>query len=120
MTGWKSLRNVSNVQRLLRSAWRAALYFALACVTLAAAVRLTTGLFSADVLSFATFYPATLIVALVGGLWLGVLAAAGNDYVQNSQDDLSEWKNRIEVVAERRQHSAHNERHHKKKSQCCD
>jgi hypothetical protein len=68
MTGWKSLRNVSNVQRLLRSAWRnglrpgspAALCFALACVTLAAAVRLTTGLFSADVLSFATFYPATL------------------------------------------------------------
>jgi hypothetical protein len=40
------------------------------------AVRSAISLFSADVLSFATFYPAILIVTLVGGLWLGVLAAA--------------------------------------------
>jgi two-component sensor histidine kinase len=81
MTWWKSLLNLPTA---LRSAWRdgfrpespAAWGFALACVTLAAAVRFATSLFSADVFSFATFYPATLIVTLVGGLWLGVLAAA--------------------------------------------
>jgi hypothetical protein len=81
MTWWKFLRNVPSGQQLLRSAWRegfrpgspAALGFALACVTLAAAVRFTSGLFSSSVLSFATFYPATLIVTLVGGLWLGIL-----------------------------------------------
>ena len=81
MTWWKSLLNLPTA---LRSAWRdgfrpgspAAWGFAVACVTLAAAVRFATSLFSADVFSFATFYPATLIVTLVGGLWLGVLAAA--------------------------------------------
>jgi two-component sensor histidine kinase len=84
MIKWKSLRNVPSAQRLLQSAWRdglqlgspAALCFTLACVTLAAAVRFVTSLFGAGVLLFATFYPATLIVTLVGGVWLGVLAAA--------------------------------------------
>jgi two-component sensor histidine kinase len=84
MTKWKSLWNVPSAQRLLQSAWRdglqprspAALCFTFACVTLAAAVRFVSSLFSAGVLPFATFYPATLIVTLVGGVWLGVLAAA--------------------------------------------
>jgi hypothetical protein len=84
MIASKSLRNVASAQRLLRSAWRhglqpgslAALCFTLTCVALAAAVRFATSLFSSDILSFATFYPATLIVTLVGGLWLGILAPA--------------------------------------------
>jgi K+-sensing histidine kinase KdpD len=81
MTSWKSF--AISGQRFVRSAWRrglrprsgAATFFAIACVAIAAAVRFALNLFSSDVVPFATFYPATLIVTLIGGVWVGILAA---------------------------------------------
>jgi two-component sensor histidine kinase len=83
MTSWKSLATVLSDQRFVRSAWRkrlepgshAAVLFAVACVAIAAVVRFALNLFSSDVVPFATFYPATLMATLVGGFWVGILAA---------------------------------------------
>jgi two-component sensor histidine kinase len=74
---------VLNGRRFLQSAWQkglrpgspAAALFAVACVAIAAAVRFGLNLLSSAVVPFATFYPATLITTLVGGLWVGTLAA---------------------------------------------
>jgi two-component sensor histidine kinase len=49
--------------------------FAVFCVALAGSVRWTIGLFAPDVVPFATFFPASLLAALVGGIGPGTLAA---------------------------------------------
>ena len=54
----------------------AALFFAVACVGIATAVRIGLGRISPDSAVFAPYYSATLVAALVGGAELGTLAAA--------------------------------------------
>ena len=49
--------------------------FATLCVAVAALVRWAIGLFVADVVPFATFFPAVLFAALVGGIGPGSFAA---------------------------------------------
>jgi two-component sensor histidine kinase len=49
--------------------------FAICCVVVAALTRLVLGWISDDIAPFVTFYPATLVAALIGGLGPGVLAA---------------------------------------------
>jgi two-component sensor histidine kinase len=79
----RSLLEVLDGQRFVRSAWRqglrpwspAAICFTLVCVAIAAAVRFALGLFSPEATPFALFYAATLIVTLVAGPWLGAFAA---------------------------------------------
>jgi two-component sensor histidine kinase len=53
-----------------------ALFFAVACVGIATAVRIGLGRISPDSAVFAPYYSATLVAALVGGAESGTLAAA--------------------------------------------
>jgi two-component system, sensor histidine kinase PdtaS len=48
--------------------------FAIACVAVATALRLALGLFTADLVAFALYYPAVLIASLVAGRAAGALA----------------------------------------------
>lgn len=48
--------------------------FSLACIALATLIRFGFGWFGEDILPFACYYPAILIVSLVGGLEAGVVA----------------------------------------------
>jgi two-component sensor histidine kinase len=50
--------------------------FAICCVAVAVLARLALGRLSDDIAPFVTFYPATLVAALIGGLGPGVLATA--------------------------------------------
>jgi two-component sensor histidine kinase len=54
----------------------AALLFALACVAIATIVRIALGEISSASTVFASYYAATLVAALVGGMAAGILAAA--------------------------------------------
>jgi two-component sensor histidine kinase len=49
--------------------------FAIVCVALAAAVRWVAGLWFEGIVPFATFFPAVLLAALIGGIGPGILAA---------------------------------------------
>jgi two-component sensor histidine kinase len=49
--------------------------FATVCVAVAAAVRWVVGLWFEGIVPFATFFPAVLLAALVGGIGPGILAA---------------------------------------------
>jgi two-component sensor histidine kinase len=49
--------------------------FAILCVAIAAGVRWTAGLWFEGIVPFATFFPAVLLAALVGGIGPGILAA---------------------------------------------
>lgn len=49
--------------------------FAALCVAVAAVVRWTVGLWFEGIVPFATFFPAVLLAALVGGIGPGLLAA---------------------------------------------
>jgi K+-sensing histidine kinase KdpD len=49
--------------------------FAILCVAVAAGVRWTAGLWFEGIVPFATFFPAVLLAALVGGIGPGILAA---------------------------------------------
>jgi two-component sensor histidine kinase len=88
MDRWKSLWTDASGHILLKSAWRhglrsgspAAFAFAGACVAIATLARLVLGL-ATSVLPFATFYPATLIATLVGGLWVGIMAAVAGGLI---------------------------------------
>jgi two-component sensor histidine kinase len=65
-----------------RSIWRygltprsgAALFFAVACVGIATIFRIGLGLISPDSAAFASYYSATLVATLVGGVESGILA----------------------------------------------
>src|SRR5262249_16062401 len=67
-----TVRLANRVVRLLREGLRpnsvAAYGFALACVVLATFIRFAAGWFGDDILPFASYYPAILIAALIGGL----------------------------------------------------
>ena len=60
----------------LRPGSMPAMTFALICVILATAVRMELGRISPDIAAFAPYYSATLVVALVGGVGAGSVAAA--------------------------------------------
>jgi K+-sensing histidine kinase KdpD len=58
------------------SGWSARAYaFAIFCFAVAAVVRWMIGIWFEGVVPFATFFPATLLAALVGGIGPGVLVA---------------------------------------------
>ncbi len=74
--------SASSIGEQWRSMWRhglrprsaAALTFAAICIAAATAARLALGLIGPDIVPFATYYPAVLVVTLVAGVWTGVLA----------------------------------------------
>jgi two-component sensor histidine kinase len=68
---WHSIWHVGLTRRS-----GAALFFAVACVGIATAVRIGLGRISPDSAVFAPYYSATLVAALVGGAESGTLAAA--------------------------------------------
>ncbi len=68
---WHSIWHVGLTRRS-----GAALFFAVACVGIATAVRIGLGRISPDSAVFAPYYSATLVAALVGGAKSGTLAAA--------------------------------------------
>jgi two-component sensor histidine kinase len=72
--------------RKLISAGSAEAYaFAIVCVALAAAVRWVAGLWFEGIVPFATFFPAVLLAALIGGIGPGILAAiAGGTFLPPS------------------------------------
>lgn len=70
--GVASFRLPKNVKPGSREAYG----FAVLCVALAAFVRALLGLVDNDILIFATFYPAILMAALIGGTSAGILATA--------------------------------------------
>jgi hypothetical protein len=49
---------------------------AVLCVAIAAFVRALLGLVDDNILTFATFYPAVMVAALLGGIQVGILATA--------------------------------------------
>jgi two-component sensor histidine kinase len=68
---WHSIWHVGLTRRS-----GAALFFAVACVGIATALRIGLGRISPDSAVFAPYYSATLVAALVGGAESGTLAAA--------------------------------------------
>lgn len=65
------------IQHRLRPTSGAAYSFALGCVAVATIARWTLGLLvSEEIVPFATYFPAVLVAALVGGVGSGVLALA--------------------------------------------
>jgi len=63
------------VRKLVPAGSAEAYAFATFCVAVAALVRWTIGLFVEGVVPFATFFPAALFAALVGGIGPGIFAA---------------------------------------------
>lgn len=66
---------MSNLMGRIRPESISAYTFAVFCVAVAALARWSIGLFFVGVVPFATFFPATLIAALVGGVGPGTFAA---------------------------------------------
>jgi two-component sensor histidine kinase len=75
MVGWASNRWHSIWHLGLTPRSGAALFFAVACVGIATALRIGLGRISPDSAVFAPYYSATLVAALVGGAESGALAA---------------------------------------------
>src|SRR5262245_64799601 len=63
-----------NFRNLVRAGSAEAYAFALLCVAVAAVVRWGVGLWFEGIVPFATFFPAVLLAALVGGIGPGVFA----------------------------------------------
>ena len=61
--------------KLISAGSAEAFAFATVCVAVAAAVRWVVGLWFEGIVPFATFFPAVLLAALVGGIGPGILAA---------------------------------------------
>src|SRR5882672_12467854 len=74
--------NASRIIECIRAAWRrglppfsaAAIGLAVACVAIATGLRLALGLISSDIVPFATYYPAILLVTFVAGAPAGTLS----------------------------------------------
>ena len=64
-----------NFRKLIPAGSAEAYAFATLCVAVAAAVRWVAGLWFGGIVPFATFFPAVLLAALVGGIGPGILAA---------------------------------------------
>jgi two-component sensor histidine kinase len=75
MVGWASNRWHSIWHLGLTPRSGAALFFTVACVGIASALRIGLGRISPDSAVFAPYYSATLVAALVGGAESGALAA---------------------------------------------
>jgi K+-sensing histidine kinase KdpD len=69
-----AFRDVS-FRKLIPAGSAEAYAFAIFCVSVAAAVRWVAGLWFEGIVPFATFFPAVLLAALVGGIGPGILAA---------------------------------------------
>jgi len=67
--------NGVNFRKLVPAGSTEAYAFATFCVAIAALARWAVGLFVEDVVPFATFFPAALFAALVGGIGPGIFAA---------------------------------------------
>jgi hypothetical protein len=64
-----------NFRELVPAGSARAYAFATLCVAVAAAVRWVAGLWFEGIVPFATFFPAVLLAALIGGIGPGILAA---------------------------------------------
>jgi K+-sensing histidine kinase KdpD len=64
-----------NWQSRVRPGSAEAYAFATMCVVIASLARWGLGLLSEGILVFATYYPAVLFSALIGGVWVGTFAA---------------------------------------------
>jgi K+-sensing histidine kinase KdpD len=64
-----------NFRELVPAGSARAYAFATLCVAVAAVVRWVAGLWFEGIVPFATFFPAVLLAALVGGIGPGILAA---------------------------------------------
>ena len=69
-----AFRDVS-FRKLIPAGSAEAYAFAIFCVAVAAAVRWVAGLWFEGIVPFATFFPAVLLAALIGGIGPGILAA---------------------------------------------
>jgi K+-sensing histidine kinase KdpD len=67
--------NGVNFRKLVPAGSAEAYAFATLCVAVAALVRWVAGLWFEGIVPFATFFPAVLLAALVGGIGPGILAA---------------------------------------------
>jgi K+-sensing histidine kinase KdpD len=64
-----------NFRKLVPAGSAEAYAFAIFCVAVAAVVRWVAGFWFEGIVPFATFFPAVLLAALVGGIGPGILAA---------------------------------------------
>src|SRR5665647_2879011 len=75
----KAARNFG--RRGLRSGSPAAFAFAILCVAAATVLRIAVELVTAEATPFATFYPAILLAALIGGICAGAFATVLSGFV---------------------------------------
>jgi K+-sensing histidine kinase KdpD len=71
---WSAFHSV-NFREFVPAGSAEAYAFAIVCVAVAAVVRWVVGFWFEGIVPFATFFPAVLLAALVGGIGPGILAA---------------------------------------------